>query len=198
MFKYTTIYINIISFFISLIIFFILNFFYSNFNNITQNTSFKVGFSVNNIEETQEIDNIQINSIDTENENSDWYLEIPNINLKANIAEGTTKEIMDKYIGHFEETQKITGNIALAAHNRGYENNYFHNLKELKEGDDILYTYKGETKEYIVEKHYIIDETDVSCLEDTEENIITLITCVENEPKYRRCIQGIEKLGKEE
>ena len=59
MFKYTTIYINIISFFISLIIFFILNFFYSNFNNITQNTSFKVGFSVNNIEETQEIDNIQ-------------------------------------------------------------------------------------------------------------------------------------------
>ena len=198
MFKYTTIYINIISFFISLIIFFILNFFYSNFNKITQNTSFKVGFSVNNIEETQKIDNIQINSIDTENENSDWYLEIPNINLKANIAEGTTKEIMDKYIGHFEETQKITGNIALAAHNRGYENNYFHNLKELNEGDDILYTYKGETKEYIVEKHYIIEETDVSCLEDTEENIITLITCVENEPKYRRCIQGIEKLGKEE
>lgn len=198
MFKYTTIYINIISFFISLIIFFILNFFYSNFNKITQNTSFKVGFSVNDIEETQKIDNIQINSIDTENENSDWYLEIPNINLKANIAEGTTKEIMDKYIGHFEETQKITGNIALAAHNRGYENNYFHNLKELNEGDDILYTYKGETKEYIVEKHYIIEETDVSCLEDTEENIITLITCVENEPKYRRCIQGIEKLGKEE
>ena len=27
----------------------------------------------------------------------------------------------------------------------------------------------------------------------SEENIITLITCVENEPEYRRCIQGIEK-----
>ena len=29
----------------------------------------------------------------------------------------------------------------------------------------------------------------------TEENRITLITCVENEPEYRRCIQGIEKEG---
>ena len=38
----------------------------------------------------------------------------------------------------------------------------------------------------------IIENTDWTYLEDTEENTITLITCVENEPKYRRCIQGEE------
>lgn len=99
---------------------------------------------------------------------------------------------MDKYIGHFEETKTWGGNVCLAAHNRGYENNYFSRAKELKEGDKIIYHYQNLSKEYIVEKHEIIKDTDLSCLEDTEENKITLITCVENEPNYRRCIQAIE------
>ena len=30
-------------------------------------------------------------------------------------------------------------------------------------------------------------------LEETEENTITLITCIENEPEYRRCVRAIEK-----
>ena len=99
---------------------------------------------------------------------------------------------MNKFVGHFEETQKTYGNIGLAAHNRGYENNYFSGLKEMKEGDKVVYKYKDFTKEYIVKKHYIIKDTDWSSLENTEENIITLITCVENQPEYRRCIQAEE------
>ncbi|MCI8411834.1 MAG: class D sortase [Clostridia bacterium] len=203
MFKYTTRCINITSFIISVIIFFILNLFYSNFNQITRYTSFRAGFSVDQSikdmqntqqnQDTQKPENIQINSDSVEKENYDWCLEIPNIKLKAQISEGTTKEIMDKFIGHFEESSRLIGNVALAAHNRGYENNYFHDLRKLKEGDEILYTYKEDIKEYIVNKHYIIKDTDLSCLENTEENTITLITCVENEPEYRRCIQGIEK-----
>ena len=38
----------------------------------------------------------------------------------------------------------------------------------------------------------IIKDTDWSYLQETKENKLTLITCVENEPKYRRCIQAIE------
>lgn len=63
---------------------------------------------------------------------NEWQLEIPIIELKAPIEEGTTKEVMDKYIGHFEETSKNNGNIGLVAHNRGFENNYFANIKKLK------------------------------------------------------------------
>ena len=100
---------------------------------------------------------------------------------------------MENYIGHFEETNKEKGNVGLAAHNRGYKNNYFEKLKELKEGDSIFYNYRGSTKEYLVTKHVIIKDTDWSYLEKTDTNMITLITCVENEPEYRRCIQGEEK-----
>ncbi len=101
---------------------------------------------------------------------------------------------MDKYIAHFEETSKNLGNIGLAAHNRGYENNYFEKLKQLKEGDIIIYTYQENKREYEVMNHKIIKDTDWTSLEQTKENIITLITCVENQPEYRRCIQGKEKI----
>lgn len=126
-------------------------------------------------------------------EDNNWYLEIPQIGLKAPIEEGTTKEVMDQFIGHFEESKTWIGNVCLAAHNRGYENNYFAEVKHLKQGDSIFYFYKGAKREYIVEKNDIIQDTDLTCLEDTEENSLTLITCVENEPNYRRCVKAIEK-----
>lgn len=122
-----------------------------------------------------------------------WQIEIPKISLIANIAEGTEKDTLNKYVGHFENTEKENGNVGLAAHNRGYEVNYFQDLKLLEEGDEIKYIHNGFEKIYEVEKCRIIKDTDWEYLEDTEENMLTLITCVENEPEYRRCIQAVEK-----
>jgi LPXTG-site transpeptidase (sortase) family protein len=51
----------------------------------------------------------------------------------------------------------------------------------------------GEIHKYVVEKIEIINETDWSFLETTKDNRITLITCVEDMPELRRCIQAIEK-----
>ena len=56
---------------------------------------------------------------ENEKTTKEWYLEIPRIFLEAEISEGTSKEVMDVAIGHFEESSKTTGNICLAAHNRG-------------------------------------------------------------------------------
>ena len=122
-----------------------------------------------------------------------WKIKIPSINLEADIAEGTEKETMDSYIGHFSETSKTIGNIGLAAHNRGYPVNYFANLKKIKENDEIVYQYMDFKETYIVIKNVIIKDTDWSYLEKTQNNTITLITCIENEPEYRRCVYGIKK-----
>ena len=136
------------------------------------------------------------NNIKEENveEKINWQIEIPKISLKAPIEEGTTPKILNEYVGHFTETQNITGNIGLAAHNRGYPVNYFAKLKELKEGDEIIYTYKEIQKTYIVTQNIQISDIDWSYLENTEENKITLITCIENKPEYRRCVQAVEKV----
>ena len=198
MFKYSSIYINVLSLLISLIIFIFTQLFFSNYDTFTKKSSLKAGFQVQNIASEKFTNGTKNTKQDEEikkteeKNNESWYLEIPKINLRADIKEGTTKEIMDDYIGHFEETTKEKGNVGLAAHNRGYKNNYFQDLKKLKEGDIIFYNYQGRTIEYEVTKHVIIKDTDWSYLEETEENKITLITCVENEPEYRRCIQGEE------
>ncbi len=192
MFKFSTTYINVVSLFISIIIFSFIQLFFSNYKNFSQKSYLKAGFNVENQIQNKVSNSLnnQTNSQKSQQETEEWYIEIPIINLKANIKEGTEKETLDDYVGHFEETQKENGNIGLAAHNRGYKNNYFENIKKLKEDDSIFYNYKGKIKEYKVEKISIIKDTDWNCLENTEKNIITLITCVENQPEYRRCIQG--------
>ena len=131
--------------------------------------------------------------IQTTDKSEIWQIEIPVILLIADISEGTTKEILNKYVGHFENTSKEEGNVGLAAHNRGYEVNYFKDLKLLKEGDEIIYKHNEFEKIYEVDKCRIIKDTEWEYLEQTEENMLTLITCVENQPEYRRCIQAIEK-----
>ena len=127
-----------------------------------------------------------------EKKETNWKIIIPKISLEAEICEGTSKRVMDEYVGHFEETSLKSGNIGLAAHNRGYEVNYFAEIKKLQIGDEIIYKYYDFEKTYKVSKNIIITDEDWSYLEETEENTITLITCIENQPEYRRCVQAIE------
>ena len=150
---------------------------------------------------------IQDNIIQSENNNKDdnennedigsqefnWYIEIPAIYLKAPVNESTHMDVLSNYVGHFEETTKTIGNIGLAGHNRGYKNNYFENLNKLKRGDEIKYKYNDFEKSYIVENIEIINSTNWNYLENTTENKLTLITCLENKPDERLCVQAIEK-----
>ncbi len=127
-----------------------------------------------------------------ETEENIWQIEIPKINLVAPISEGTSQEVMLEFVGHFENTSEWSGNIGLAAHNRGYPINYFSRLKELKEGDKIIYKSENGTRTYSVNLIKIIEDTDWSYLQKTKDNRITLITCVENQPIKRLCVQGAE------
>lgn len=123
---------------------------------------------------------------------NNWRIIIQKINVNAPILEGTTKEILRRGVGHFETTSKWNGNICLAAHNQGYKYNYFQEIKNLEIGDIITYITEKGTKKYEVIKNETIKETDLSCIKDTNENIITLITCEKNKREYRRCVQGKE------
>ena len=135
----------------------------------------------------------EVNFVQEEIKNEIWQIEIPKINLVADISEGTSAETLNYYVGHFEETKKINGNVGLAAHNRGYNVNYFERVKELELDDEIIYTIDKTKRIYKVSLITIIDDTDWTNLENTEDNRLTLITCLENEPSKRRCIQAIEK-----
>lgn len=127
-----------------------------------------------------------------ENKENKWRIQIPKINLDVHIKEGTSASVMLQAVGHFEETSKWNGNVGLAAHNRGYQCNFFQKIKTLKIGDEIIYKTTNGKKVYRVQTNKVIKETDWSYLENTKDNRITLITCEENRREYRRCIQAVE------
>lgn len=122
--------------------------------------------------------------------NHEWRILIPKIHLDAPILEGTGQEILRRAVGHFETTSKWDGNVVLAAHNRGYKYNYFQEIKRLAVEDTIVYQTEQGTRTYSVIWKGKIQETDFSPLENTKENQLTLITCVENMPAYRMCVKA--------
>ncbi len=150
----------------------------------------EVIYEKNNEEEI--IENTE-NKSEQKNKDFNWYIEISAISLKAPIQESVNMDVLNGFVGHFEETSKTEGNVGLAGHNRGYEKNYFQELYKLKKGDEIKYKYNGYEKSYSVEKIETIKNTNWSYLENTPENKLTLITCVENKPDLRLCIQAIQK-----
>ncbi|MBQ6992501.1 MAG: class D sortase [Clostridia bacterium] len=173
---------------------------YGIFNKITQEErkQNKMVQEKNNIVTEEFTDNQTEESVEviekaTEEIRQIGTIKIPIFNVVAPVAEGTSEDIMNQYVGHFENTSLWDGNIGLAAHNRGYPVNYFANIKDLQIGDEIIYEIENQSRTYLVNEITIIEDTDWSYLQETNDNRITLITCVENEPSYRRCIQGIEK-----
>lgn len=128
------------------------------------------------------------------NDNLIGILEIPKLNIKAPVKEGTSQPILKYSVGHFSNSSDWNGNIALASHNRGdYVAHYFSNIHELVVGDEIIYKTKFGERRYVVEKTKQIESTDWSVISNTKENRITLITCIKNKPQLRLCVQAVEK-----
>jgi len=119
-------------------------------------------------------------------------LTIEKIGLNATVKEGTSSETLLSYIGHIEETSTYDGNVGLAGHNRGCENSYFARLNELEKGDIVNYKTKFYNRTYVVDKIQVVYETDWSLLKSTEENKITMITCIAGKKEQRLCVQATE------
>ena len=117
-------------------------------------------------------------------------LKVPKLGLNVKVYEGENN--LEKGVGHFTDTAVFTGNVAIAGHNRGV-NSYFCEIHNLKTGDEIIYTTKLGTKKYAVTSVRKINAADFSFLRETSDNRLTLITCVKNEPNFRRCVQAREK-----
>lgn len=118
-------------------------------------------------------------------------IEIEKIDYKGIVYENTELSTLKYGVGHFTSSPYINGNVCLAAHNT---DQFWARLKELSTGDKILYKTFWGNKSYEVFNSSIIDETDFSLLENSDQNIITLITCVKNNKPKRLCVQAKEIL----
>lgn len=119
-------------------------------------------------------------------------LNIPSIGLTVRVYQGTDSAALVKGAGHFTNTSIWDGNAAIAGHNRGV-NNHFGKIHTLNVGDTIKLTTKLGERSYEVYSVAKIGADDTSVLNDSTENIITLVTCVMNQPDYRWCVQARQK-----
>jgi sortase A len=116
-------------------------------------------------------------------------LSVPKLGVSAKVYEDESLENLKKGIGHFKSTSCWDGNVGFAAHNRG-ASDYFGQIHTLNNGDKIIYTTKLGMRTYEVYYVGTVDETDLSRLGRTEENIVTLYTCVRDMPALRVCVQA--------
>lgn len=146
-------------------------------------------------------DNIDLDDTPIENVEQDIIhyddeigtLTIPDILLdNAPIRESVELSTLSETIGHFPSTSIYEGNVGLASHNSGNQGDFFKNLKKIKIGSEIYYQTNYGTKRYVVTVKEIIDEEDWSYLQETEDNRITLITCVAGQKEKRLCVQAVE------
>ena len=120
-----------------------------------------------------------------------WFIYFEDTKELHKIYEGTTPETLNMGIGHFEESPIINGNIALAGHNRGYISNPFEKLKNIKKGSKVIYKAMNKLYNYEIIEKEKIEEDDFSKI-DRKGSFLTLITCIENEKKYRLCVTAKE------
>ena len=116
-------------------------------------------------------------------------LKIPSIGVNVKVYEGTGSTPLAKGAGHFTDTSIWDGNVAIAGHNRGVTN-HFGKIHTLSGGDVITLTTKLGTRTYEVYSVQKILSTQVSVLDASHDNIITLVTCVMDQPEYRWCVQA--------
>ncbi len=111
-------------------------------------------------------------------------LKIPSIGLTVKVFEGTGSAPLLKGAGHFEGSSIWAGNCCIAGHNRGVRND-FGKIHTLKVGSTITFTTKLGTRTYAVTGVNKVSVNDVSGLEPSSVNMISLYTCVMNQPAYR-------------
>ncbi len=150
---------------------------------------------------TQENEVLQEQIITTENVVSNEIVTIPvgkvgiikidKIGLYQVVADGHSLDVLKTDLGHVDSTAYADGNVGILGHNSGNAG-YFKRLTELKLGDEIEYFTTKGVKKYRVSEIVQIDDTDWSKLANTEDNRITLITCVKNVPSKRLCVQATE------
>lgn len=100
------------------------------------------------------------------------------------VYEGESLDNLKKGAGHFSATSAWDGNVALCGHNRGNQP-YFGFVKDMQTGDRVTYTTKYGVRVYEVVSKEQISEYDNSKLAWSGENLLTLITCIENTPELR-------------
>ena len=119
--------------------------------------------------------------------------EIPCLDIKVPVLEGTGSKELQVSAGHFEGTGALgKGNYCICGHNSTVYAEIFNDLDKIKTGDEMYLVDNDEkhTKyRYIVTEYRIVEPNNVSVLNDFGDNRLTVISCTDD-GKQRQVVVG--------
>jgi LPXTG-site transpeptidase (sortase) family protein len=123
-------------------------------------------------------------------------LTIPKLNLSVNVYQSPDNmEAMLKGVAHFPSTSAWDSNVGLSAHNINLDGSdgYFKYLYTLVKGDSVIYQTALGERSYAVESVTVIAASDWTPLYYTDDNRLTMITCISGQDDKRLCVTAIQK-----
>ncbi len=122
--------------------------------------------------------------------------EIPSLDIKVPVMDGTDNEILSVAAGHFENTGKVGfGNYCIAGHNSTIYAEIFNELDNIKIGAEMRLYDNDENKIYYtyeVSEKLIVNPEETWVLNDFDDDRITVITCTDDGTQ-RQVVIGIKK-----
>ena len=102
-------------------------------------------------------------------------IEISAIGLEVMILEGTDDGVLRRAVGHIPGTSLPGqhGNVAIA----GHRDTFFRPLRKIRKNDEITLTTLNGSYRYRVDSTQVIEPEDTRVLADSDEAILTLVTC---------------------
>jgi sortase A len=120
-------------------------------------------------------------------------LRIPKLGLDKVVVEGTDRPQLQLGPGHYTATPLPgqPGNIAIAGHRTTYGAPFRH-LDDLQPGDELFLATMAGERRYVVEGARRVAPTDVSVLDPTGDDRVTLTTCdPPGSARYRLIVTAI-------
>ena len=120
-------------------------------------------------------------------------LEIPSLNIKVPVLEGTDQKALQVSAGHFTGTGSLGhGNYCIAGHNSTIYAEIFNELDQIKIDDEIYLTDNHGNKiryTYVVAEYTIVDPHAVEVLNDFGDDRLTIISCTDD-GNFRQVVVG--------
>lgn len=122
--------------------------------------------------------------------------EIPCLNIKVPVLEGTDSKALQVSAGHFEGTGALgKGNYCIAGHNSTIYAEIFNDLDRIQIGDEMYLIDVDEKRTqycYIVTEYKIVEPKQVEVLNDYGDDRLTVISCTDD-GTMRQVVVGILK-----
>lgn len=128
--------------------------------------------------------------------NENINFEIPSLNIKVPVLEGTDSKALQVSAGHFEGTGALgKGNYCIAGHNSTIYAEIFNDLDQIRIGDE-MYLLDNDTNRtrycYVVTEYKIVNPNQVEVLDDFGDDRLTVISCTDD-GTMRQVVVGLLK-----